>query len=526
MIEPISVGIEPRHIAAGVWVDLSLQVVNGGDDPLDDVVITLKPPWQLSVKNSKLGVAHLAPHATGRVSASFKASLSAPPSLDFAADVHYRLAGKVHTPTVQLHLEVQPKVEVRSEKPKNRAADSDEVISLKRQLAIHQRNLRTLEEQKAKYGSLDVPLRIVNEIAEQEEAIARLQARLAQIEGTAPDASPADRPGTTYNIHIEQASGLAIGDGARMVPAAAADQFPADSSRRQILDQRRRELQAQWDAMTERIQAIQRDLAVETDGERKYTLNRRIDRLQAERDQVAARDREQITPTEQGEPDAPSARFGDDQSSGQTVDIQKLRLDAAVPENAHLNRTFDLAVTVRRLSSPLLKQNDLTYIRSGDAQVVWPKSVAYIHLRVQINAPECDIHGPDGYSFYLYADQDSPIFYFKLTPRKLGDITVIVGLFQEDDWLGSARVRTFVRRRAVGSVKMVISSDSFASEQDQRCTDLAEGIREMLELIKQYEDQRRLTDDPKAKRRAEREIADLRRQLAAYEAEARDLGCE
>jgi len=64
------------------------------------------------------------------------------------------------------------------------------------------------------------------------------------------------------------------------------------------------------------------------------------------------------------------------------------------------------------------------------------------------------------------------------------------------------------------------------ASREQRCADLAESIRETLELIKQYEDQRRLADDPKAKRRAEREIADLRSQLAKYEAEYRDLGCQ
>ena len=65
-----------------------------------------------------------------------------------------------------------------------------------------------------------------------------------------------------------------------------------------------------------------------------------------------------------------------------------------------------------------------------------------------------------------------------------------------------------------------------ATDRDQRCADLAENIRETLELIKQYEDQCRLADDPKAKRRAEREIADLRAQLDGYETERRRLGCE
>ncbi|MCL4298982.1 MAG: AAA-like domain-containing protein [Anaerolineae bacterium] len=61
---------------------------------------------------------------------------------------------------------------------------------------------------------------------------------------------------------------------------------------------------------------------------------------------------------------------------------------------------------------------------------------------------------------------------------------------------------------------------------DQRCADLTENIQETWSLIKLYEEQRRLTSDPKEKRRAEREIANLRQQLAEYEAEARKLGCE
>src|SRR5262249_32180995 len=59
----------------------------------------------------------------------------------------------------------------------------------------------------------------------------------------------------------------------------------------------------------------------------------------------------------------------------------------------------------------------------------------------------------------------------------------------------------------------------------QRCADLAASVRETLELIKEYEDQRRLADDPKARRRAEHGIADLRQQLASYEREQRELGC-
>lgn len=62
--------------------------------------------------------------------------------------------------------------------------------------------------------------------------------------------------------------------------------------------------------------------------------------------------------------------------------------------------------------------------------------------------------------------------------------------------------------------------------REQRCADLVASIGQTLALIKEYEDQRRLADDPKVKHRAEREIADLRTQLAQYEQAHRELDCE
>ena len=70
-------------------------------------------------------------------------------------------------------------------------ASPDEIAALERRLAIRRRNLYELEEQKAKYGP-DVPLHVINGIADQEEAIAKIEARLAELEGStsAPQTSP------------------------------------------------------------------------------------------------------------------------------------------------------------------------------------------------------------------------------------------------------------------------------------------------------------------------------------------------
>ena len=52
--------------------------------------------------------------------------------------------------------------------------------SLERQLAIHQSNLRTLREQAALYGAGTTPLRLVNAITLEEQAIQDIERRLGQ----------------------------------------------------------------------------------------------------------------------------------------------------------------------------------------------------------------------------------------------------------------------------------------------------------------------------------------------------------
>ncbi len=63
----------------------------------------------------------------------------------------------------------------------NYHTDPEEIDALKDRLAIHRRNLHTLEEQRAQYGALDVPLRIMNAIAEEKKAITQIEAQLAKL---------------------------------------------------------------------------------------------------------------------------------------------------------------------------------------------------------------------------------------------------------------------------------------------------------------------------------------------------------
>ena len=56
--------------------------------------------------------------------------------------------------------------------------EGDRQASLRRQLVIHQKNLNRLEEQAAKYGSVDVPLRLSNQIDEERAVVKKLRISL------------------------------------------------------------------------------------------------------------------------------------------------------------------------------------------------------------------------------------------------------------------------------------------------------------------------------------------------------------
>ena len=62
--------------------------------------------------------------------------------------------------------------------------ESLDVQNLRRQIDIHRKNLSNLEERAALYGKLDVPIKLVNQIELEKEEIRRLEAELAEREGT------------------------------------------------------------------------------------------------------------------------------------------------------------------------------------------------------------------------------------------------------------------------------------------------------------------------------------------------------
>jgi hypothetical protein len=143
-----------------------------------------------------------------------------------------------------------------------------------------------------------------------------------------------------------------------------------------------------------------------------------------------------------------------------------LRLDAAVPNRVTLGRAFDLAVAIRQLSSPILAEDDLERVQSGEVQLDWPKTESFVRLRIQVESAECEIQGSNTQSFRLYRGQDSPVFYFQLIPQEIGGVGIIIVVYQEDDWLGSARVRTTARKQAAGKVKINVTSEPVGVKEE------------------------------------------------------------
>ena len=139
-----------------------------------------------------------------------------------------------------------------------------------------------------------------------------------------------------------------------------------------------------------------------------------------------------------------------------------LRLDTAVPEKVYLGEIFDCAVAVRQVISPILKEQDLSRTQSGDIQVSWPAGQDTIHLRIEVSAPTCELFGESQAQFRLRYGEDSPVFYFQLSPKRLGSLSIIVKVYQEDFWLGSARVRTQVSDVIAGIVETTVSSHNLA----------------------------------------------------------------
>ena len=168
-------------------------------------------------------------------------------------------------------------------------------------------------------------------------------------------------------------------------------------------------------------------------------------------------------------PPAPPPPPLEPQNGGDAV--VALRLDAALPNHVVVSRSFDLAVAIRREGSPPLAPDDLERRESADFDVVWPEDAAAVQLRIQVSAPECEIHGGDTRPVRLLAGKDSPPVYFQLTPEKSGTISVIITVYQDVDWVGSTRLRTEAQDEAPrGTIAISVESRPLGSPEVNQLT--------------------------------------------------------
>lgn len=154
--------------------------------------------------------------------------------------------------------------------------------------------------------------------------------------------------------------------------------------------------------------------------------------------------------------------------------VRRLRLDAAVPDKSYLDQEFVLAVALRFPSSPQLKERDLALMRSGEVQVTWPASETYIQIRVQVSAPSCEIIGEWSKLTRLYNFQEPPTLYFHLVPKRMGEISIIITVYQQEELSGSARVHTIVEQ-VVGKMDLqIVSRELDSSKESLSATSFAE----------------------------------------------------
>jgi hypothetical protein len=157
-----------------------------------------------------------------------------------------------------------------------------------------------------------------------------------------------------------------------------------------------------------------------------------------------------------------------------SIDVQTLRIDAAVPESV-VGRVFDLAVAVKQMASLQLAVKDLTHVESGEVQTTWEAGTPLINLRLEVDAPDCEIEGKRSIPFRLVRDKDSPLFYFRLKPTRAGEL--MCDSLSRHYWLGSARVSTSAADQSAqpaGQVQITVASQPLWLDCEVRLHDRSE----------------------------------------------------
>jgi hypothetical protein len=143
------------------------------------------------------------------------------------------------------------------------------------------------------------------------------------------------------------------------------------------------------------------------------------------------------------------------------LERESIRLDVATPESAIVDQSFDVAVAIRQLASPPLKVDDLVKLTSTEGAIFRATTTDIVKYRVELEAKDCHVE-PERYTFLLEKGRDSLVQYFQVTPRRAGNISLVVNAYQADEDVLAATTRV----RLTASVQAMNPADFAGSEGD------------------------------------------------------------
>jgi hypothetical protein len=119
---------------------------------------------------------------------------------------------------------------------------------------------------------------------------------------------------------------------------------------------------------------------------------------------------------------------------------EEIRLDVVTPETAVVDEPFDMAVAIRQPASPALSIDDLPKLTSTPGEVYRSAGQDLIKYRVEVEVDDCAVK-PARYDFLLAKGRDSIVQYFQLTPKRAGNLSIVVNAYQADSAVLAATTR-------------------------------------------------------------------------------------
>ncbi|MEZ4656598.1 MAG: hypothetical protein R2911_03430 [Caldilineaceae bacterium] len=119
---------------------------------------------------------------------------------------------------------------------------------------------------------------------------------------------------------------------------------------------------------------------------------------------------------------------------------ERIRLDVATPPAAFVDDPFEIAVSIRQPDAPKLAVEELTEVTSEEGSIFRADEDELVAYRVEITALGCDVTPPH-YIIKLRPGTDSRIYFYQVTPRRAGNMTILVNAYQVGDDALAAQTR-------------------------------------------------------------------------------------